>query len=126
MHKQEKFLHSLNALERTLDTLLRKDIPLDTLVAAGVKHFELCYESAWKYLKLYLEYKHNLKIDSPKKIFRECFALRIIDAKTTSELLDISEARNATVHDYDEEKAKETLHRLAEYYRTLKRLENII
>ncbi len=117
--KREKFLKSLEALDRSIAIFLRKDTPKDikqNLVAANVKHFEICYESAWKYLQIYLTHK---------KVFRECFALGIIDDKTTQNLLDMSEARNATVHDYDEEAAQETCKRIQGYYNTLKILLTI-
>lgn len=125
-YKYEKFVCSLNALQKVVEVLERKDIPITILLAAGVKHFEICYEVAWKYLKLYLECKHNQKVDSPKKVFRECFNQSILNQETTHELLNIAETRNATTHDYDEETAKETFKRLAEYYITLQKLQDII
>ena len=126
--KQEKFIKSLVALERSIKVFSRKDTPIDikeSLVASNVKHFEICYESAWKFLQVFLAHKCDKKLDSPKKIFRECFALEIIDDITTKNLLDMSEARNATVHDYDEETAQETCKRILGYYDTLKMLAKI-
>lgn len=96
-----------------------------SLVAAMIKHFELCFETAWKFLKEYLQYKYGQKIDSPKKVFRECFVLKIIDSTITQNLLDITEARNATIHDYDEETARETYKRIADYYLVFESLKNI-
>lgn len=125
---QEKFLRSLNALERNINTFLHADVAdniRESLVASTVKHFEICYEIAWKFLKSYLEYAYSIQRNSPKQVFRECFALGIIDAKTTKDLLDISEARNATTHDYDEETAQETCKRITQYHSTLKTLKNI-
>lgn len=127
--KHEKFIKSLHALERSIKVPSRKDIAEDikqSLVASDVKHFEMCYESAWKFLQVFLEKKYGQELSSPKKIFRECFALGVFDIKTTEELLDISEARNATVHDYDEETAQETYKRINSYYMTLKILEKLI
>lgn len=126
--KQEKFLKSLQALDHSISLFLRQDTPDDikkSLIASYIKHFELCYETAWKFLQAYLAEKHMIKIDSPKKIFRECFALGIIDEDTTKNLLDMSEARNATVHDYDEETARETCKRIGNYYNILKILSTI-
>ena len=124
--KQTKFLKSLNAFERTIEILARSDNPdylKQSLVAASIKHFEISLESAWKFLQAYLVHFHNQQIDSPKKVFRECFALNILDNRTTKALLDMYEARNATVHDYDEETAQETCRRLLDYYNALKQLK---
>jgi nucleotidyltransferase substrate binding protein (TIGR01987 family) len=121
-HKQDKFLRSLLALDRSIMVSLKsgfQDDFKDVLVASNIKHFEMCYEAAWLFLKLYLEAKHNQQINSPKKVFRECFALGVLDSKTTEELLNMSEARNATVHDYDQETALEECKRLQGYSITL-------
>src|SRR5207249_53758 len=88
-----------------------------------VKHFEMCYEASWKFLQQYLAHRYSAKVDSPKKIFRECFALGLLDLETTKALLDICEARNASVHDYDEETAQEICKRINTYYLTIKQLE---
>ncbi len=126
--KQEKFIKSLQALEESIAIFLRPDTAADirkSLVASNVKHFEICFESAWKFLQVYLAQEFDFKVDSPKKIFRECFSLGIIDETVTQNLLDMSEARNATVHDYDEETALETCKRIQGYYDILKILVNL-
>lgn len=128
-YKQQKFIHTLEALERSIKVFSRTDIDEDireNLVASIIKHFEMCYEALWKFLKLYLEIRYAEIVDSPKKVFRQCFALGIIDESTTKELLDISEARNATTHDYDEENAQEICQRIGGYYIIFKKLQSII
>lgn len=128
IYKQQKFTNTFNALERSIQVFNRTDIDDDireNLVASIIKHFEMCYEALWKFLKLYLEIHYAEVVDSPKKVFRQCFALGIIDESTTKELLDISEARNATTHDYDEENAQEICQRIGDYYITFKRINNI-
>lgn len=125
--KQAKFLKTLQALERSLklsDSFTNVELQT-ALIASDVKHFEMCYEATWKFLQVFVRVKFDLKIDSPKKIFRELFALGLIDQLTTTNLLDISESRNATVHDYDEETALETRNRIASYYVVLKTLITI-
>jgi nucleotidyltransferase substrate binding protein (TIGR01987 family) len=127
--KQEKFLKSLNALERSLVIFSRIDTAPDlkhSLIASSIKHFEMCHEAAWKFLQAYLISYHNQQVDSPKKVFRECFAQGILDAITSKNLLDMTEARNSTVHDYDEESAQEACKRIVDYYQTLKLLEKLI
>ena len=105
--KQEKFLKSLHALDRSIRVSLQNDL-------------------SYEMMQIYLVQKYaQQQINSPKPIFRQCFALEILDNATIKELLDMSEARNATVHDYDEETAQETCKRIREYYKTLKSLEKL-
>ena len=128
MYKQQKFVQSLNALERSIRVFSRSDIDQDIrehLVASIIKHFEMCYDSSWKFLKLYLEIQYTDIVDSPKKVFRQCFARGIITESTTKELLDISEARNASAHNYDQEKALEVCQRIGDYYITFGKLKDI-
>ena len=127
-YQHEKFIASLRALERSIKIFSRTDISEDireNLVASVIKHFELCYESAWKFLKLYLEKRYAEIADSPKKVFRKCYSAELIDEKTTKELLDISESRNSTTHSYNEENAQEICKRIDAYYVTFKQLESI-
>lgn len=126
--KKDKFLLTVSALEKSLSISLKKDLHenmREVLVASDIKHFEMCYESCWHFLQFYLIEKHNLQLNSPKKVFRECFTLGLIDSETTEGLLDMSEARNATVHEYDEETALETCNRLRGYIIILQRLGSL-
>ena len=90
-----------------------------------MKHFEICYEMCWKFLQQYIKKFHSIELSSPKAIFRECFLLGMISEEETKKLLDISEARNATTHDYNEETAQEICSRINEYLKTMKALERI-
>ena len=128
IYKRDKFIASLNALQRSIKVFSYKDIPEDVrenLVASVIKHYEMCYESAWKFLKLYLEKRYDQHIDSPKKVFRQCYISELLDEETTKELLAISEARNSTSHDYNQENAQETCKLIESYYKTFKVLEMI-
>lgn len=128
VYKRQKFLASLNALNRAINIFLRTDIPDDVkecVLAATVKHYEMCYDTSWKFLQYYLAIRYNLKVDSPKKVFRECYDLELITKEITHKLLDICESRNATTHNYDEEAAQETCKRIQDYYNTFKALTTI-
>lgn len=128
--KRDKFIRALNALERSMQFFADQQPVVDIrieeiLIASLVKHFELCYEMAWKFLKQLLEVEYDTQVNSPKKIFRECFSLNLIDDKATQVLLAMAEARNATTHDYNEEVAQEIFTRLHEYlsvFEVLKKL----
>jgi len=126
----QKFSKSLHALERSLNFSLKYSASaatdeLENSVASLIKHFEICYEMCWKFLQQYIKQYHFVELASPKAIFRECFVLKIINQEETKKLLDISEARNATTHDYNEETARESCSRISAYFITLKALDRI-
>lgn len=128
IHKHQKFILSLHALERSIKAFSRTDLDEDireNLVASIIKHFEMCYEATWKFLKLYLEIRFEEKLDSPKKVIRQCFILKLIDLETCEKLLDASEARNTTTHDYNVEKAQLTSKQIGNYYLTFKKITTI-
>lgn len=127
-NKKQNFVASINALDRSIKVCMRTDLPdflQEQLVASLIKHYEMCYEAAWKFLKLYVEKKYEERVDSPKKVIRLCYDLKLINEKTTRELLDISDDRNLTCHGYNEETAKQICARVNSYYETLKILESI-
>lgn len=127
---QQKYIKSLSALDRSLKFFLEKSKAssseeLENAFASLIKHFEMCYEMAWKFLQSYLKNKHSIEIASPKGVFRESFVMHLISESETKKFLDMAEARNATTHDYNEETAKEIGQRISDYYDTLKLLERI-
>ncbi len=38
-------------------------------IAGTVQHFEMAYETCWKFLKIYLEIKYDVEENSPKSVF---------------------------------------------------------
>lgn len=125
---RNKFLATLHALQRSLKRFSRKDLDDDIregLVADLIKHNEMAFEAAIKFLGHYLVYNFAKSIsgrDKTRNIIRECFALGILDIITTQELLDITDVRNNTVHEYDEEHIFQTCSRIDNYFLTLKKL----
>ena len=121
-------MQTLEALEQSIKVFSRTDIDEDirkNLVASIIKHFEMCYEASWKFLKYYLEIRFNEISESPKKVFRQCFTSGLLDEQTVKGLLDISETRNTTTHTYDEENAQEICKRINHYYQTFKKISSI-
>ena len=128
IHKHQKFIQTLNALDRSIKIFSRTDIDEDireSLVASIIKHFEMCYEASWKFLKLYLEVHYSQIANSPREVFRQCFTFHIFDEQTTNEFLKICDARNTTTHTYDEENAQEICKRIGHYYQILKKISCI-
>lgn len=128
IHKHQNYLRTLNALIRSIKNFSRDDIDEDLrldLVASVIKHFEMCYEASWKFLKLYLEVRYKQITNSPRELFRQCFIFNIFDEQTTKEFLKICDARNTTTHTYDEEKAQEICDRIDHYYQTFNKINCI-
>ncbi len=97
----------------------------ESLVASLVKHFEMCYEASWKFLKLYLKVHYGEIANSPREVFRQCFSSGLLDEQTIKGLLKICDARNTTTHTYDEENAQEIYKRIDDYYQIFKKISNI-
>ena len=128
IYKHQKFIKTLDALERSIKIFSRTDIDEDireNLVASIIKHFEMCYEASWKFLKYYVEYHFEEVLNSPNQVFRQCFVSGLLDEQTVEGLLRINEARNTTTHTYDEEKAQEICMRIDNYYQIFKKISCI-
>ncbi len=90
-----------------------------------IQRFEFCFELLWKTLKDVLEYQHGIVATSPKKIFHECLAVDITNEEETAALLDMSESRNLTTHDYNASMAQEISNKIClTYYRTMQTIIN--
>jgi len=72
-----------------------------TTEAGVIKHFELVYETAWKFLKEYLRIIHGVDVGSPKGVFRACRVAKVLPDNLVGELLVLADIRNATAHIYD-------------------------
>ena len=128
IYKHQKFIQTLDALERSIKVFSRTDIDKDVrenLVASIIKHFEMCYEASWKFLKLYLEVHYGQIANSPREVFRQCFIFNIFDEQITKYFLKICDARNTTTHTYDEENAQDICKRIDSYYQTFKKISII-
>lgn len=67
--------------------------------AGATQAFEYCYELAWKLMKRVLE-DQGLKSGSPKDSFRKAFEIGLI--ADPEAWFDFQDARNLTVHTYNE------------------------
>jgi|SRR5581483_3726686 len=60
-------------VQEQLSTIAAQNpIAQDLFTAGVIKHFELAYETAWKFLKQYLLETYEIDITSPKQVFRSC------------------------------------------------------
>lgn len=113
---------ALNTLSKAL-VLLQKVRTLhnqDIVLAAEdsvIQRFEYCYESFWKFLKVYLQQVHFLEdVQSSKKVFRSCVKTEICTLEEGNIFIDMADSRNETSHTYNVESARVILSVVPKYH----------
>lgn len=110
---KEKFDEYRKAVIK-LKEALEEDLSNPLLYDGVMQRFEFTYELAWKLMKLYLEFEGIATVNSPRTAFKEAFAVGII---TDGEVwIDMINARNLTVHTYNEQMAKEIYNKVKDKY----------
>lgn len=94
----------------------------EVLSASVIKHFELAYETGWKFLKEYLQHIHGIEALSPKSAFRGAFSAGILPEKLYQELNQLADARNTTTHIYDQILAREIAQDIIKHQKSLEQL----
>ena len=84
---------------------------------ACLQRFEFSYELLWKTLKIFLEEIHGVRAVSPRQVFKEAFALSIIDEELT--FVEMIESRNTLSHTYNEEQATKIYVKCADYLKAM-------
>ena len=91
---------------------------------ASIQRFEFTYELLWKTLKAFLEEIHGVRAISPRQIFKESFALELIDKEDV--FLEMLEARNQLAHTYNEKQAGLIYRQLTKFLGVFKKvMENL-
>ena len=80
---------------------------------ASIQRFEFTYELLWKTIKVFLEEMHGVRTVSPRQVFKEAFALELIDNEEM--FLEMIEARNLLSHTYNENQASEIYRKLPSF-----------
>lgn len=106
--------YSLQKLETALSRLKESyALPKNDVVRDScAKRFEFSVELAWKTLKIYLNEKHGVAVQSPKSCVREAYRLGVIDYETR--WLDMVNWRNDLAHGYEESYAITVYENLSE------------
>ncbi len=79
--------------------------PVSSIVRdASIQRFEFTYELLWKTLKNFIEEIHGIRTVSPRQVFKEAFALSLIDKEDL--FIEMIESRNTLAHTYNEDQAK--------------------
>jgi nucleotidyltransferase substrate binding protein (TIGR01987 family) len=97
-HQRASERHELTSLDR------------EAIAESTIQRFKTAYVMAWKTLKRHLAAELGLPDvpNSPKPIFREAARNHLLEGRI-AEWLRYADARTATAHDYDHDKALATL-----------------
>ena len=116
----DKYNRNLKSFEKALiqlgDALEESESPI--VRDACLQRFEFSYELLWKTLKIFLEEIHGVRAVSPRQVFKEAFALSIIDEELT--FVEMIESRNTLSHTYNEEQAMKIYVKCADYLKAMK------
>ena len=108
----EKFENAVKRLQESY-ALPKSDIVRDSCA----KRFEFSVELAWKTMKLYLNEKHGVSVQSPKSCVREAYRLNLINYEIT--WLKMIDWRNDLAHGYEESYADTVYENLTEVMKLL-------
>lgn len=82
---------------------------------AAIQRFEYTFESVWKAAQLYLNEVEGVTANSPKSAVRASWQNGLFDEKTAQTALRMVEARNLTVHTYNEKLARSVYRQITIY-----------
>lgn len=113
---EAKLSNFKNALQRLKEAVeqFKQDNTNDLLRDGLIQRFEFTYELAWKTTREYLKELGIVDRNSPKTVFKEAYAQKII-IDETNWLLMLKD-RNTMSHMYSEELSQEIARRITDSY----------
>lgn len=88
--------------------------------AGAIQYFETSYELSWKTLRQALFYLGQPDINTPRNVFREAARAGLIDDPVV--WFAFIDARNQTVHTYDQDMAEQIWHMLPTFETELQKI----
>lgn len=82
---------------------------------AAIQRFEYTFEAVWKAAQLYLNAVEGVTANSPKSAVRASWQTGLFGEKTAQTALRMVEARNLTVHTYNEKLARSVYRQITSY-----------
>ncbi|MBI5825597.1 MAG: nucleotidyltransferase substrate binding protein [Chloroflexi bacterium] len=82
---------------------------------ATIQRFEYTFEATWKTAQLYLAEVEGVSVNSPKGVVRASWQAGLFDEATSKLALQMCDARNMTVHTYNEKIAMTIYHQIEDY-----------
>ena len=116
----EKYNRNIESLGKALSQLENAlQEPSNPIVRdASIQRFEFSYELCWKTLKIYLEEMHGIRAVSPRLVFKEAFALDLLENEDI--FIEMIETRNTLSHTYNEDQAQSIYLKCGEYLKEMK------
>lgn len=116
----EKYNRNIESIGKTLSQLEKAlQEPGNPIVRdASIQRFEFSYELCWKTLKIYLEEMHGIRAVSPRLVFKEAFALDLLENEDI--FIEMIESRNTLSHTYNEDQAQSIYVKCGEYLKEMK------
>ena len=120
MTNSEKLNRNLQNFDKALSQLKKAlEEPESPIVRdATIQRFEFTYELCWKTLKNYLEDIHGVRAVSPRLVFKEAFAIDLIENEEI--FIEMIESRNRLSHTYNEEQAQSIYLKCDAYLKEMK------
>lgn len=130
-NKHTNFLRGFKTFKQVIDRFNETKETVDIIqyklnMGGVIKHFEITYELAWKFLKEYLTQYHGIELSSPRPVFQECYKLGILPEMVVNQLVGLAEDRNEAVHIYDEATAEEICGSILHHYEVLGKVLELI
>jgi nucleotidyltransferase substrate binding protein (TIGR01987 family) len=111
----DKLGNSTALLKKAIDRFAEAlDEPETSIVMdATIQRFEFTYELLGKTLKTFLEDVHGVRTVSPRQVFKEAYALSLIEEENI--FLEMIKSRNLLSHTYNEEQAADIYQKCPSY-----------
>ena len=82
---------------------------------AAIQRFVYTFEATWKAAQLYLAEVEGVTVNSPKGVVRASWQADLFDEAASKLALQMCDARNMTVHTYNEKIAMTIYHQIEDY-----------
>jgi len=82
---------------------------------AAIQRFEYTFEAIWKSAQMFLNEFEGIMANSPKSVVRASWQAGLLDEANAQIALQMCEARNMTVHTYNENLAKSVYRQIEGY-----------
>ena len=124
--KYQILLQALNTLKEAIALLDDPEYTkiYDTLRDSAIQRFEYCIDNFWKFLKIYIQEKNNILLETatPRGILREAVNSKLISENEYEELVQAITNRNLTSHSYNESVAQALIEAIPAAYNLMRKI----
>ena len=128
--KYQILLQALETLKKAIELLNDPEYAkiYDTLRDSAIQRFEYCIDNFWKFLKIYIQEKNNILLETatPRGILREAVNSNLISENEYEELIHAITNRNLTSHSYNESVAQALIEAIPAAYNLMRKIMETI